>query len=430
MSNREVLAAIDKRIRDALAEAQLLVEGYVVSIAEGAGRIQITGGRFQTVIIPKDIRLEPGDYVIALRSRRFGKWVVAASLRDQRGIGSVQQPNIHQQANVAPPTAVTLRSIGNTAIVTWTVPESGLLYELEINDQPFNAGADAIFTTGASYAWDGTIGDEVYARVRCSRQQGYWSGWSVWASGVLTPGQVVYAGPEEPANASIYEMWYDTSEHSLKIGLGSATATSVETGEASAWVDVVDASSVGGGSSSLLVEEIDGTPSVEYVDTIKISNGALTDLGDGAVQIDLAGSSTPGLARVWPHDFVTLTGTWITAVVVTQPYNCMVYNSTSDDGDSADAQFFAQAGTYTLYVLGQTETNRGKADWYIDGSLVVSGQDWYAGTPANNVTKSSAGITIASSGMHTLKLVVNGKNASSGDYYIGLNLVRLLRTGA
>lgn len=46
-------------------------------------------------------------------------------------------------------------------------------------------------------------------------------------------------------------------------------------------------------AGSLTVEELDGTPSVSSVDTIKVTNGSLTDNMDGSVTISTGGSSSP-----------------------------------------------------------------------------------------------------------------------------------------
>ncbi len=42
--------------------------------------------------------------------------------------------------------------------------------------------------------------------------------------------------------------------------------------------------------STLTVEELDGTPLVNYVQAIKVTNGTLTDNGDGSVTINTAGT--------------------------------------------------------------------------------------------------------------------------------------------
>jgi hypothetical protein len=74
--------------------------------------------------------------------------------------------------------------------------------------------------------------------------------------------------------------------------------------------------------------------------------------------------------------------------------------------------------------MGDTDSNRGIIDWYLSengGSFnsFTTGQDWYAGSVSSGVVK-TASITISASGYHVLKGIVNGKNASSSNYYIVL----------
>ncbi len=57
-----------------------------------------------------------------------------------------------------------------------------------------------------------------------------------------------------------------------------------------AWEDVT------GGGSPLNVQEIDGTPSVDEVTTIKVTNGTLTDDGNGVVTLDFGSAATDGSA--------------------------------------------------------------------------------------------------------------------------------------
>lgn len=90
------------------------------------------------------------------------------------------------------------------------------------------------------------------------------------------------------------------------------------------------------------------------------------------------------------------------------------------NGNSFEQSFFLKAGVYTFFVLGFTSAYNGIADWYVDDVLVVSGQDWYSAANVLNVTKSVFDISISSNGLHSLKAVVNGKNASSGNYYLAL----------
>lgn len=92
------------------------------------------------------------------------------------------------------------------------------------------------------------------------------------------------------------------------------------------------------------------------------------------------------------------------------------------DGDAFSLSFWLKAGTYTMSVLGQHEVNNGKIDWKIDGSTVVSGQDWYAAATANNIIK-TASVTVSGNGYHKLDGVINGKNASSSDFLFRLTWI-------
>ncbi len=62
----------------------------------------------------------------------------------------------------------------------------------------------------------------------------------------------------------------------------------------------------GGAVSPLTIREQDGSPTVLNVDDIKVSNGTLTDEGDGTVSLDLSG--TPG---TYIHNQTTSSTTWV-----------------------------------------------------------------------------------------------------------------------
>jgi hypothetical protein len=53
------------------------------------------------------------------------------------------------------------------------------------------------------------------------------------------------------------------------------------------YIALENSGSGGGGGGSITVEEEDGDPSVSDVDTIKVTNGTLTDNGDGSVSINI-----------------------------------------------------------------------------------------------------------------------------------------------
>ncbi len=131
--------------------------------------------------------------------------------------------------------------------------------------------------------------------------------------------------------------------------------------------------------------------------------------------------STPAVypvsASLLFDEATVLTGDFAIGTDVLQALGTYVINDpTPADGDSFQQHFFLKAGTYTLWMNGITYTNRGKIDWYIDGALVTTGQDWYSAGIAYNVIK-SVSVTVVGNGDHILKAVVNGKNASSSAYY-------------
>ena len=90
------------------------------------------------------------------------------------------------------------------------------------------------------------------------------------------------------------------------------------------------------------------------------------------------------------------------------------------DGDTFTQSFMLEGGTYSFIVVGFTDVNRGKIDWYIDDVLVVSGEDWYSASSTYNVVKTHTSITVTGNGRHVLKGVINGKNASSSGYFYTL----------
>lgn len=95
------------------------------------------------------------------------------------------------------------------------------------------------------------------------------------------------------------------------------------------------------------------------------------------------------------------------------------YQNPPANGDAAQTTCMLRAGNYKLYVAGQTEPDAGMLDWSVNGSNVLTGQDWYsAGVGANTVQ--SANIVIAASGLQTFKYTVNGKNVASSNYFLVL----------
>jgi len=127
----------------------------------------------------------------------------------------------------------------------------------------------------------------------------------------------------------------------------------------------------------------------------------------------------PLQATLWHDESVVTVGNALLSVVSGsgQRYATLSYQNVAADGDTFTQDFTLKAGNYTLYALGFTNANSGKIDWYVDGVLQSSGQDWYSAGNVFNVIKTSS-VTVVGNGIHELKGVVNGKNVASGGYFI------------
>ncbi len=149
-------------------------------------------------------------------------------------------------------------------------------------------------------------------------------------------------------------------------------------------------------------------------------NGLLTCGTDaeGSGGGSASGNVVPSRATMWHDESKVITGGSLSqdsSNVGSQAYQQAMFQSTCTNSDSFTNGFLLKAGTYTFSVLGIPSSNRGIIDWYIDGVLAVSQQDWYAAA-ANFNTPKTASVTVSSSGYHVLKGVVNGKNASASSY--------------
>jgi hypothetical protein len=76
-----------------------------------------------------------------------------------------------------------------------------------------------------------------------------------------------------------------------------------------------------------------------------------------------------------------------------------------------------QAGAYSLSFQYKQNTSRGQHSVTVDGVAVGGTVDEY-GSSSSYVNKTLGSITFASTGTHTIRLTVTGKNASSGSYVL------------
>lgn len=87
------------------------------------------------------------------------------------------------------------------------------------------------------------------------------------------------------------------------------------------------------------------------------------------------------------------------------------------------------AGTYKWVHYGDQDINRGIYTFYMDGTQVGSTFDGYAGSRANGAVFSvSTGFTVATTGLHEIKVKATSKNGSSSGYNLVIYGEYLTRT--
>lgn len=106
-----------------------------------------------------------------------------------------------------------------------------------------------------------------------------------------------------------------------------------------------------------------------------------------------------------------------------------VQRSTGAQDAEASFDFYAEAGTYTLDVFHGTGTDRGIYTVEVDG-VQVGTIDGYLGAGGAATRSSVIGITIATTGVHRIRLRMATKHASSSSYFGYLSGLYLTRTGA
>ncbi len=103
--------------------------------------------------------------------------------------------------------------------------------------------------------------------------------------------------------------------------------------------------------------------------------------------------------------------------------------SDGTQNDEVVFQKYLQAGTYTLDLFHKTQTTRGIYSIYIDGVLLGTTIDGYSASGAS--TRSTiANITIATSNLHSIRLLMATKNGSSSTYTGVIHGISLTRTSS
>lgn len=148
---------------------------------------------------------------------------------------------------------------------------------------------------------------------------------------------------------------------------------------------------------------------------------AVKVMSDGSNWHTLNGVTAPRAASVSTLTMLHSAAQTI-QINTSQALNMWTYQTSPANGDSFTFSVYLTKGTYTLAVLGETQNVRPILDWTINGTSITTGQDWYSASAVYNVIK-TASLTVPYTGYHVIKGTVNGKNASSSNYYYAMTQV-------
>lgn len=134
-----------------------------------------------------------------------------------------------------------------------------------------------------------------------------------------------------------------------------------------------------------------------------------------------------GHISIFPFNYSAINaGTWAFGVQGGWA-NYVFFNTSHDDADELDFQVYLAAGTYTLRILSNKGPSSGIISFDIDGAEVAS-LDLYNDPSVINEISSQAGIAVATAGLKTLTMRVDGKNASATFHYCIVYTIALWRT--
>ena len=132
--------------------------------------------------------------------------------------------------------------------------------------------------------------------------------------------------------------------------------------------------------------------------------------------VNSAASPGEGHIVIFPLDYSSIgAGDWALNINALSWYSAYLKQTTPANGDNISYQVYLAAGTYSLLVIHHKNTVAGIVDIYIDATEVAS-IDMYLNPLTWNYRNVTTGISVATSGLKTLKFQLHGKHASSSNY--------------
>lgn len=143
---------------------------------------------------------------------------------------------------------------------------------------------------------------------------------------------------------------------------------------------------------------------------------ANADTGDGHIDINLIAYNSIGA------------GTWAFTNTTTHYNNGSFGNgATHSNGDNVTYNVYLTAGTYSLRMIAKKLSGGGICKVYLNAENIAIFDTYNSGDLDNQIF-SQTGIAITANGIYSLKLNLEGKNASSSNYYLFANGLALWRT--
>jgi len=132
---------------------------------------------------------------------------------------------------------------------------------------------------------------------------------------------------------------------------------------------------------------------------------------------------------IFPALFDSVTqGSFIDAGDNDYYFGAKFYNSSNTDGDQVNYKVYMGSGTYTFKFIHGENVTFGILKLLIDDVEKASFDCYNAGGAQVNVIDTETGIEIAESGIKTVSLKIDGKNASSTGYYMNVSALYLYKT--
>jgi hypothetical protein len=161
----------------------------------------------------------------------------------------------------------------------------------------------------------------------------------------------------------------------------------------------------------------------------RISSGAgdVEELTGANIATIAAQEMLPEDVWVFPYAPSTSSGTWVPAVGTGSTFNIQSFQSSPADAQYWETVVKLRPGTYTFQWVHAKATNAGIGRWTLDGAE-ISNTDTYNGSTTYVIT-TTTGYAVTGD-RHLLRLTVNGKNASSSNYYLNWAAAHFIRTGS